>query len=162
MNDARLQALAGFIRGQANLTDGHPNKPGPGNVHLNNAEALEVADALDELAFRAGLRPGVDLCDVSHCHCRKEDDGAIYFDGLKLERDATEMFKSRMDKVSWQGCPTPEGFLYLRTGYDHQQIRNIVWHFQVGCGVGVKLGHAEQQAAIRKCLGIVEPAPAGS
>lgn len=44
----RLTTLRRFIRGQALLTEGHPTKPGPGEVRLNHEEALLVADALDE------------------------------------------------------------------------------------------------------------------
>jgi hypothetical protein len=44
----RLRILAKFIRGQAHLAEGHPAKPGPGDVHLSHEEALLAADALDE------------------------------------------------------------------------------------------------------------------
>lgn len=44
---SRLRTLAAFIRGQAGLTDKHPHKPGPGEVRLNNEEALLAAAALE-------------------------------------------------------------------------------------------------------------------
>lgn len=50
----RLRTLSRFIRGQANLTDGHPSKNGPGNVHLNHDEAVLAADALDEHCQQLG------------------------------------------------------------------------------------------------------------
>lgn len=59
MNAARLTVLAAFIRGQANLTDKHPHTPGPGEVKLNHAEAIEVADALD--ALLGGAAEGLDV-----------------------------------------------------------------------------------------------------
>jgi hypothetical protein len=46
---ARLRTLSAFLRSQANLTDGHPPKPGPGDVRLNHEEAMTIADTLDAL-----------------------------------------------------------------------------------------------------------------
>lgn len=46
----RLDTLRAFIRNQAGLTDTKPPMPGPGRVELNHAEAMQVADWLDELA----------------------------------------------------------------------------------------------------------------
>lgn len=45
-----LDRVRVFIRNQAGLTDGPKPKPGPGRVELNHAEAMQVADWLDELA----------------------------------------------------------------------------------------------------------------
>lgn len=45
-----LDTLRAFIRNQAGLTDTKPPQPGPGRVELNHAEAMQVADWLDELA----------------------------------------------------------------------------------------------------------------
>lgn len=56
MSAERRSTLARFIRSQANLTDAHPHTPGPGNVRLNNEEALLCAVAL-ELVER--MRPYV-------------------------------------------------------------------------------------------------------
>lgn len=50
----RLDTVRAFIRNQAGLTDKHPPKPGPGKVELNHAEAMQVADWLDELAAYRG------------------------------------------------------------------------------------------------------------
>jgi hypothetical protein len=50
----RLRVLREFIRGQANLTDERPHVPGPGEVKLNHAEALEVVELLDELEMQIG------------------------------------------------------------------------------------------------------------
>lgn len=47
MNTARLTTLAAFIRSQANLTDTVIPVPGPGGVHLNHVDALEVATAIE-------------------------------------------------------------------------------------------------------------------
>lgn len=46
----RLDTVRAFIRNQAGLTDGAKPRPGPGRVELNHAEAMQVADWLDELA----------------------------------------------------------------------------------------------------------------
>lgn len=46
----RLDVLRAFIRNQAGLTDTKPPQPGPGRVELNHAEAMQVADWVDELA----------------------------------------------------------------------------------------------------------------
>ena len=46
----RLDTVRAFIRNQAGLTDRNPPQPGPGRVELNHAEAMQVADWLDELA----------------------------------------------------------------------------------------------------------------
>lgn len=56
MNTARITTLAAFIRSQAALTDGHPHKPGPGSVKLNNEEAALAAECLE--AVGAGLDVG--------------------------------------------------------------------------------------------------------
>lgn len=60
MSAERRSTLARFIRSQANLTDAHPHTPGPGpgNVRLNNEEALLCAVAL-ELVER--MRPYVEM-----------------------------------------------------------------------------------------------------
>lgn len=46
----RLDTVRAFIRNQAGLTDTKPPRPGPGRAELNHAEAMQVADWLDELA----------------------------------------------------------------------------------------------------------------
>lgn len=46
----RLDTVRAFIRNQAGLTDTKPPQPGPGRAELNHAEAMQVADWLDELA----------------------------------------------------------------------------------------------------------------
>jgi DNA-binding NtrC family response regulator len=65
MDAARLATLSRFIRNQANLTDAHPHTLGPGTVKLNHAEALEVADAIDELI---APNTGSSLADVERVH----------------------------------------------------------------------------------------------
>lgn len=49
MNTERLTVLVAFIRNQANLTDSKKPVPGPGCVQLNNAEAMEVVEAIESL-----------------------------------------------------------------------------------------------------------------
>jgi hypothetical protein len=46
----RLDTVRKYIRNQAGLTDKNPPKAGPGRCELNHAEAMQVADWLDELA----------------------------------------------------------------------------------------------------------------
>lgn len=87
-----------------------------------------------------------------------DENGVEFFDGYKVERNAVTLWEVPMCRVSWEGCAHLEGYekpgLLLPNNYGLHEIRNSVFQFMLGIGVGLKLGKIEKQNEMLKVLGL--------